>query len=511
MNIDFILENSPALIIAIPLLAAFITPLISKIGDRARNAFVIAILAFTEFMALWLARDIFRNGLQLYIFGSKLRTPAGYSFPIRIIFEIDAMSAFMGIIVATIALIAAIYSWSFIQRYSGKDKYYTLFLLLIVGIFGMVFTGDLFNFFVFFEIASISSCALVAFFIRGESAEASFKYIVIGSIAGLIILLAVGFLYGEYDALNIGYIAGRINETGISFIDKIALCLFISALAMKAGSVPMHWWKPDAYGEAPQPITMMLVVSSLASLYALFRVCFTLYSAMDTVAMGWILIIFGVVSIFIGATMAIPQTNLTRLIGYVAVAEVGYILLAIGIGLHSGGDGYGFKSMEGGIFHLINDAIDLGLLFLVAGAIFHATGKRDLNEMGGLAHSMRYTSIFFIIGLAAVGGLPPMNGFASKLMIYETSYQLTPILSIFAILTSILMLGVFVKVFYSAFLGPKLYEVREVPLSMLLAMGILVAMIIFFSFFPDLIVQKLANPAVRALLNPENYIRAIGG
>jgi len=162
----------------------------------------------------------------------------------------------------------------------------------------------------------------------------------------------------------------------------------------------------------------------------------------------------------------------------------------------------------------MNDALDLGLLFLVAGAVFYSTGKSDLNRLGGLAHNMKYTTIFFIIGLAAVSGLPPMNGFASKLMIYETAYQLNPILSIIAILASILMLAVFVKVFHSAFLGPRLKEyenVKEVPRSMLIAMGILAVFIIIFGLFPDTVINTIVEPAANALIDYQGYINKILG
>jgi len=134
--------------------------------------------------------------------------------------------------------------------------------------------------------------------------------------------------------------------------------------------------------------------------------------------------------------------------------------------------------------------------------------------MGGLARNMKYTTIFFVIGLLAVSGMPPMNGFASKLLIYESIYQLNPILSIIAILCSILLLATFVKVLHSAFLGPKLPkfdDVKEVPRSMLLAMGIIAAIIIFFGLFPEFVLNNLVKPAVDALVSNASYISKVLG
>ena len=158
---------------------------------------------------------------------------------------------------------------------TGLDKYYTLILLMNAGMLGMELTGDLFNFFVFLEITSISSAALVAFWTnKAKSVEAGFKYIVISTIGALFILFSIALFYGQYNALNMAMIASALQYT---FLDKIALVLLIAALAMKAGVVPMHMWLPDAYGKAPSSVTILLVGATQASLYGVFRVCFTIY------------------------------------------------------------------------------------------------------------------------------------------------------------------------------------------------------------------------------------------
>jgi len=279
-------------------------------------------------------------------------------------------------------------------------------------------------------------------------------------------------------------------------------------------------WTPDAYSEAPAPITIILVSASQASLYILLRVIFSLYNiTLNTLAVGWIIIIFGVLSMFIGVTMAIIQKDIKRLIAYNAISQTGYMFLGVGVGLAVLSNPvalstYGITAMEGGIFHLINHAMYEGLLFLVAGALFFRTGTRDLDEMGGLAHSMKYTTIFFIIGAAAISGLPPFNGFASKLLIYESVYRFNPLLSIIAMLVSILTLASFVKVFHGAFLGPKLpkfKEVREVPQSMVWAMVVLSCITILFGLFPDLIVKNLVHPAVMALIEQFKYTGTVLG
>lgn len=517
-----ILTHSPALVMALPLLAAFLTPVVGRFNRKILGWFISVILGLTLGITILMAIQILTNGSMIYVFGGSdagLTLPSGYTVPIRIIFHIDGMGIFMGLITAVVSFLAAIYSLSFMQKESGLEKYYALLLLLATGMFGMEFTGDIFNFFVFLEIASISSVALIAFrsTFAGEPAEAGFKYMVVSSISALMVLFAVGLFYGQYDVLNMATIASVMQFTQL---DKIALILLVTVLSMKAGSVPMHMWTPDAYSEAPAAITMVLVAASQASLYALFRVCFSLYNiSLNTVTIGWIIIILGVLSMFIGVTMAIIQKDIKRLMAYHAISQTGYMLLGVGVGLAVLSNpvalnSFGIKAMEGSIFHIMNHAMYKGLLFLTAGALFYRTGTRDLNKMGGLANNMIYTTIFFIIGAAAIAGIPPFNGFASKLIIYESVFKFNPLLSIIAMLVSILTLASFVKVFHSAFLGPKLEQykkVQEVPKSMLFAMATLACIIVIFGLFPDVIVKNLVHPAVMALINQTNYTATILG
>ena len=389
MSVDYwfnILQHSPALIVALPLLGAFLTPLIGKIGPRVRNVFVVFISLLTGFFvfslsynilghqSVKLAPKLLNNNIQTYVFGSE---NAG-SPVVRILFEVDAMSAFMIIIGAILVIVAVIYSLKYMKEYTGLDKFYTLVLLMVAGMFGMMMTGDLFNFFVFLEIASIASCALIAFWTsKGESVYAGLKYIVISTVGALFVLFAIAIFYGQYNALNMAVIAGSIHYT---FLDKIALVLLLAGLAMKAGIAPMHMWMPDAYGRSPAPISIMLVGATQASLYALFRVVFTIYGSNLTNSVrkigdititlngliGIMLIALAIITIIIGVIMALKQSNFKRLIAFAAVAEIGYMLLAVGAYLTTinSDKGYiimaGKSALNGGIFHILNDALDIG-------------------------------------------------------------------------------------------------------------------------------------------------------
>jgi multicomponent Na+:H+ antiporter subunit D len=521
--LDSLVTRSPALIVWLPLVAAFVIPLISisRAGAKGRNIFTLGIFGVIAFLVAILARDVHTNGIRVYTFGAtapELAVPTGYIVPVRIIFEVDGMSIFMGLIITTVALASLIYSLHFLKGQTGQARFYSLMMLLYAGMMGLAFTGDMFNLFVFLEIASIAGAGLAAYRTNmADAIEGGFKYIVISAISALLVLFAIGILYAQYNALSVAALAHYIQGTTL---DMIALGLLAIALVMKLAGVPLHMWAPDTYTVAPAGTTPMILAASYTSMYALYRVTFTLYGGhIDTTAIGWVVIIVGVLSMFVGVMMAVHQTDIKRMMAYHAISQGGYMLLGVGVGLAVLTDpvareSYGLAAMNGGIFHIINHVFYKALLFMTAEAIFFRIGTRDTNKMGGLARNMKWTAAFYIIGALAISGIPPLNGFASKLLIYEAVLKFNPVLSVIAMFVSLVTLASFTKVFYSAFTGPEMpayKEVREVPKSMIIGMSILAAFIIFFGIFPGLVVNTIVAPATNALINQTSYINAVMG
>jgi len=518
---SFIIDNLPVFLIVVPLICAFLTPLFGRFVRIIRTPWVIFAVLLSAGIAIATAVLVFMNGPLTYVFGM----PAGASavtdsagIPTRIIFNIDAMSAFMLMSAAIVSIAAILYLASSQKGRSGKDSFYALFLLLMVGIFGMVSTGDLFNFFVFLEINSLAAAAMVAYHRKGGIAvEGAIKYAVINTIGGLIFLFGIGLIYSQYNTLNMALIADQISPTPITIT---ALVLFISALALKAGSVPFHFATPDAYSTAPSGVTALMIVASQAGLYGIFRIVFTVYNGVfNTLTVGWVLIILGLLSMVIGVTMALPQKDVKRLLAYHAVSQTGYMLLGVGVAVAVIGDAaamasYGTTALEGGLFHLFNHAMYKALLFLAVGAVIYRTGVWTINKLGGLGHNMKWTMVFFLIGALAIAGIPLFNGFASKLMIYESVFAFCPVLAIIAMVVSILTLASFMKVFHSLFMGPKqpqYAEVKEAPKPMIAAMIILTVFVIGLGLFPDFFVDNVVSPAADALLNSNTYIASVLG
>ena len=514
-------EHLPALILIIPLFGAFIAPVCSLGGKTARNILLVAISFLTLIVAFMLWRHVLANGISYYVMGGdkfNLSLPSGMALPVRIILEVDAFSAFMALCGAIVSFAGALFSVNYMNRFTGMGRFVSLYCLLTAGMIGMMVTGDIFNFFIFIEISSIASFGLIAFWRDKPTAiEASFKYALISQVGSMFILIAAGALYGRYNMLNMAAI-GSVLKMGS--MEKLVLVFLVGSLAMKCGTFPMHMWLPDAYAEAPTGVTCLLVAVSQASLYGLMRVCFSIYGAtMGSSFIPWMLIVFGLASMFFGVSMAVVQHEIKRLMGYHSVSQVGYMLLGLGVGLLVLDDAramadYGFTAIKGGVFHIFNYTMYKALLFLTAGAIYYDTGKKDLNEMGGLARRMPYTTFMFVIAAAAISGLPPFNGFVSKLLIYESSFAVHPFLAVVALVTSVLTLASFVKVFQTAFLGPEkssLAKVQEVPAAMLIGMVVLTAAILGASLFPSWTLSTLVEPAARALVDQSGYIGAILG
>lgn len=506
--------HAPILAIAVPLLGAFALPLWGKLHRYLRDVWLLLVGGFTAAMAVLLSVRVFTAGIQVYTLGaaSPGETVAPGGFPIRIVLAVDALGAFMALITVLVAVVAFVYALRYLAEEEGKTLALTLGTLLWAGMLGMALTGDLFNFFVFFEVTSIAACGLIGYRTwAARGPEAAFKTMVMYTAGGLFVLLATAILYGEYGGLNLAYLAAQIRGTSV---DRIALGLLVGGLLMKVGAVPLHMWAPDAYGEAPAQSVILLVANTQVALYALFRVLFTLYGGVADPAVGWLVVGLGALTMVVAALMAVVQTDLGRLVAFGAVSQIGYMLLGVGVGLTVIGarPAFGLVAIQGGIFHMLNDAAAIGLLFLAVGAAERAAGGRDLSGLGGLGHDLKWTTGFFLLGSLALAGIPPLNGFASKLMIYESAFRLSPILTALAILASILLLAVFLRAFQGVFLGPRLRPAAPVPPAMLVAMGVLALGVLALGVFPEFFVRHLVTPAAEALWQGRDaYLRAVLG
>jgi len=493
------------LFVAIPLATAFLLPLFSGFGRKGKA--VATVLANASTIALLVLAVACVGQYGVYQIGK-------WPIPIGINLVLDGLSALMLLVISVISAAAMLFSVRYMEQYTAKPKFLSLFMLMVAGMNGVVLSGDMFNLYVFLEIASIASYALVGFGCEHEEIEASFKYMVLGSIASTCILFAVGLVYGNTGSLNMAYVSRAIQNTGVNAGLGFALALFIAGFALKAALVPFHAWLPDAHSSAPAPISAMLsgVLIKTLGVYALSRVVFNVYGVSEPV--GWLLVALAIVSMVVGALVAIGQWDLKRLLAYSSISQVGYVMLGIGLGAlilaRSGADvdsehlAWASLALLGGLLHLANHAVYKALLFLTSGSIEMSTGTRQMKEMGGLARTMPYTRAACTVASASIVGVPPFSGFWSKLILVVASvqahlYWVTALI----LLVSVCTLIMYLKVQRYVFLGDlpqNLQQTRENTGTMLAAMVFLACLCVFMGLLlvPALRSAVLA-PAVKVL------------
>jgi len=432
------------------------------------------------------------------------------NIPVGIHLVADGLSLMMLIIVNLLGMLAGLFSIPYIKKYTGESYYYSLFSLMVAGMNGVVMTGDLFNLFVFLEISVIASYSLVAFGSSKDELEASFKYQVLGGIASLLILFSLAMTYWYTGTLNIGDV-GRVLRSGSEVSTVVFIQLFmIAGFGLKAAMIPFHAWLPDAHSSAPSPISAMLsgVLIKAIGVYAILRLFFGMFQI--SLEISYVITVIGVLSMVLGTLMAIGQWDMKRLLAYSSISQMGYIITAAGIAMiiiaRKGDMGVAALALMGGLFHMFNHAAFKGLLFLNAGAVEYSTGTRNLKEMGGLKDLMPVTSATSLGASLSISGIPPFNGFFSKLIIIIAAVQgKFYVIAALAVIVSIITLAYFMKIQRYAFLDKvrdELKEIKEVPFLMRLPMIILAILCLAMSLMiiPGIRETFLMN-AVNTLLS----------
>jgi len=304
-----------------------------------------------------------------------------------------------------LGLLVALYSGCYLALDRRYEDYYPLLLLLVAGLVGMVMAADLFNLYMFCELMSAAAYVLVAFRRHTDTAiEAGFKYLVMGSVGTVTILLGISFVYRETGTLALSQATSAPGPW-----TRAGLACFLVGLGIKSAIVPLHTWLPDAHGRAPSSISAMLsgiIVQSV--FYALLKVCLGLgWAGRD---LGALLIVLSLFNMTLGNGLALVQTNTKRLLGYSTIAQMGYIMLSVGVGLR-----YDVPvAIQAGFFLLLAHAAMKGLAFLCKGVCHFYCDATTINQLRGTATRLPLVAVAFSVALAGLAGMPPLAGFAAK-------------------------------------------------------------------------------------------------
>ena len=502
------MERLLPILVAWPLACGFLVVALAQVRGLHRLTGLISGLGLAG--GLGMAVELCRRVYELHAAGGQASFSFGLWSPAQAQLYADGLSSLLLLIINFVGLAILIYSVAYMRRYTSTWLFQSLFLVMVAAMNGLVLAGDLFTLYIFIETAALASYALVAFGCEAEELEASFRYLVMGVIASTFILVGVAQMYsltGQLNMIQIATVLARGKLASSPALLLAAGCL-LAGLAIKAAMVPFHAWLSDAHPSAPAPISAMMsgVLIKTGGVYAIARIVFSVLGANASYAQ--VLMAMGGVSMVVGALLSLGQWDIKRMLAYSSISQMGYVMLALGAGAYALSSGAGrdiaLLCLVGAFFHLFNHAGFKSLLFLASGSIEYATGTRRLDQLGGLAQRMPVTGFCCRIGALSIAGIPPFNGFFSKLVIVIALVLAgLPALAVLAVAVAVLTLLIAVKLQRYALDGQsslQAQQARESPWPMGLSMVVLALVCIGggLAFFP--LRQYLFDPAGQALL-----------
>lgn len=404
-------NNLPALQVVLPMLAA---PLIVFIR-LPRLAWWIATvtvwLGFAVSCALLVAWAR-AGGMIEYAMG-------GWEAPFGIVYRVDALCIFVLLLVNGVAAVVMPYARLSIASEIPEHRlhlFYALFLLCLTGLLGIVITGDAFNVFVFLEISSLASYAIIAMGPDRRAVTAAFQYLILGTTGGTFLLIGIGLMYMVTGTLNMADLAARLPFAEEERTVTAALAFTAVGLAIKLAAFPLHQWLPNAYTFAPNAVTVFLAATATkVAAYAIIRFLFGVFGQdyAEATPIGEIARVLAVAAMLAGSLVAIFQTNLKRLLAWSSVAQIGYIVLGISLATVWG--------LKAGLLHMLNHAVIKGALFMAVGAVAYRLGSVALSDWDGIGKRMPWTMAAFVAGGLALIGVPLTAGFVSKWALLEAA------------------------------------------------------------------------------------------
>ncbi len=445
--------------------------------------------------------------------------------PLSLTFRVDGFSFFIALIASFIWLMATIFAIEYMNHEQNQGRFFIFFMLTLAGTIGVPLAGDLLSLLLFFELMSLASYVLVVHTQTREAYSAGDIYLYLGVFGGMCLLSAMGLIYFSTGSLAISSLAG-MAQSG-SNIMLVAMILLIIGFGIKAGIVPLHIWLPKAHPVAPAPASALLSgIMIKTGAYGIIRTLSLIYapehgSAHGTVAdvagalwaqlsgAGYVLIWFGIVTMFFGVCMALIQDNIKKMLACSSISQIGYIIMGAGVAAYLGYEGA--MGLAGSAYHILNHAFFKSTLFLAAGAIAYLTHELDMNKLSGLRHKLPFTSIVVLIASLGIIGIPLFNGYASKTLLHHAiveAYEHHHLISlsiaekIFTI-TSAGTVCYFLKFLYLVFWRPapdNLDQVKSEPLLMKISMGVLAVLMVLIGFSPNFTLKKMVGPVLNSFV-----------
>ena len=491
---NLVLLHLPVLQVAIPLIAAPICVLFTFGGHRKLAWCFTLVISWVSFA---IAGALLSHVL--------LETDISYAIgnwppPFGIEYRVDPINAFVLLIISGISAIALPFARLSVEQEIETDRhilFYTSYLLCLTGLLGVTITGDAFNIFVFLEISSLSTYVLIATGVRQDrrALTAAYNYLILGTIGATFFVIGIGLLYMVTGTLNIADLAERLKPLSDNRAVHAGFACIVIGMALKLALFPMHVWLPNAYTYAPSLVTVFLAATSTkVSVYVLLRFLFTVfgptYDFVD-LTFEFVFLPLALLAMFAGSITAIFQTNVKRLFAYSSVAQLGYMMLGVSLS--------NIPGLMATILHIFNHALMKGALFMALGCVAYRLGTVSLSSMKGLGRSMPWTMGALILGGLSLIGVPGTVGFISKwhliLGTLEAGYWPIAILIVVSSLLAVIYIWKIVEVAYLENDVDQEQVSKEVPISMLTPLWVLVILNFYFGIDADLTTWVARNVA----------------
>ena len=498
--LTWLTTHGPAFVVVLPLLAAAVCAVLPNVRKIAWIVALLVAASITAAAAIVLHLQ-WATGTYIYEMG-------GWAPPHGISLYIDALNAPLILLIAAMAVFTLVYSGPAVEAEVGQKKsgpFYAAFLLCIAGLIGMVVTGDAFNVFVFLEVSSISTYTLVAMGANRDrrALSAAFNYLILGSIGATFFVIGVGFMYAETGTLNMADMKAILaGLDGGSRVAQVGYTFILVGLGLKLAMFPLHTWLPGAYAHSPTPVTAFLAsTATKAALYLLIRFTFFVFDpAYDYVAATLTLLVasLAVIGMIFASLQAYFQTDVRRTLAFSSVAQVGYMLLGIGMVTAAG--------VAAGYLHIINHAIIKGGLFLALGAMWYRFGITRISDMAGLGRTMPITTAAFTVLAFSLIGVPGTAGFVSKVALAEAAAErgwwwAVGIIMVASILALFYMGRILMTIFFNPppVVDGAVVARNEAPLLMLVPMIGLAVLSVYIGVAGNDAVTALSGDAARVL------------
>ena len=485
------ISSTPLVIIAILGVIGVILPIISIARkEKGSNSFYAAI----AFGAL-----IISIGYVAYQLTTEHILPSAL-FSDEVLVD-DTFGGFFAIAMLIVAIFTTVGSFNYMRKQNHPAVYYSLILLSTIGMVLVAYSTDLVMLFVAWELMSIPTYVLAGFMKKNPSSnEAALKYFLFGALSSAIIVYGISLSYGLTGSTNIGeVIQGYATlDSSLLPIALLSVGLFIAGFGFKMGLVPFHMWLPDTYEGAPPPITTLLAAGTKkAGFAAAIRIIVLGMVALNldwTLALG----IIAVMTMTIGNVAAIMQKNLSRMLAYSSIGHAGYILIGLAVAPASS------MGIQGSMYHILNHAVMKGAAFIAVGGIVTTLAVTHIDKLKGLGRRMPITSLGLVISLLALAGVPPLNGFWSKLMLFggalDASVTLSwaPWLAIAGVLNSALSLAYYGWIMRKMYFEGETEKRVSEPKSVIAVMIFSIIFMVALGVYPDPIIQfvEMASPTI---------------